>query len=189
MRRRWTEGFKGSISPSFYVQLFHTKVFWAAFMYLHFRFVLFWHKENGPKAACKMLVKLTTGLNFNNIFWATFLYKSVMRSFSVVAVYVSIFLRKEIGNWAAQKHFVKLITAHLQRRKLLRSNEERTKNRADDDWHFCAGKTWWRSSSALPYLVFWESRHLPWFVPVQGTLWHQHLLSVPDNEAKRYNKI
>ena len=49
------------ISPTFYEQLFQTKVFRAAFMYLYCRFVLFWRKEIGAKAACKMLVKLTLG--------------------------------------------------------------------------------------------------------------------------------
>jgi hypothetical protein len=39
---------------------FHTKVFCAAFLYLHFRFVLFGAKIYiGTKAALKMLVKLT----------------------------------------------------------------------------------------------------------------------------------
>ena len=48
-----------SISPTFYEQLFRRKVFWAAFLYLRLRFVFFWQKEIGKKAACKMLVKLT----------------------------------------------------------------------------------------------------------------------------------
>jgi len=52
-----------SISPTFYAQLFCTKVFRAAFLYLWLRFVLFWRKEIGTKAACKMLVKLTKGHN------------------------------------------------------------------------------------------------------------------------------
>ena len=56
--RRW----QVSISPTFYEQLFCTKVFWAAFLYLHCRFVIFWCKEIGAKAARKMLVKLTTGM-------------------------------------------------------------------------------------------------------------------------------
>ena len=50
-----------SISPTFYAQLFRKKVFCAAFLYLHFRFVSFWHMKIGAKAACKMLVKLTPG--------------------------------------------------------------------------------------------------------------------------------
>ena len=48
-----------SISPTIYEQLFHTKVFGAAFLYLHYRFKLFRRKEIGAKAARKMLVKLT----------------------------------------------------------------------------------------------------------------------------------
>ena len=41
-----------------------TKVFCVAFLYLHVMFVIFWQKEMGKKAACKMLVKLTTPANF-----------------------------------------------------------------------------------------------------------------------------
>jgi len=41
-----------SISPSFYEQLFYTKVlFSVAYMYLQFYFVMFWHKKIGKKAA------------------------------------------------------------------------------------------------------------------------------------------
>jgi len=50
-----------SISPIFYKQLFHTKVFCAAFMCLQFGFVIFWQKDFGAKAAHKILVKLTPG--------------------------------------------------------------------------------------------------------------------------------
>ena len=48
-----------SISPTFYKQLCRMKVFPAAFLYIHFRFVLFWRKEIYAKVARKMLVKLT----------------------------------------------------------------------------------------------------------------------------------
>ena len=52
-----------SILPTFYKQHFCTKVFWAAFLYLHFRFVPFCRKEIGSKAACKLLLKLTIGVH------------------------------------------------------------------------------------------------------------------------------
>ena len=45
-------------------QLFHTKMFCAAILYLTFWFVIFWQKEIGKKAAHKMLVKLTICLYF-----------------------------------------------------------------------------------------------------------------------------
>jgi len=38
------------------------KVFFAAFLYLQFGFVIFWQKNIGSKAARKMLMKLTPGL-------------------------------------------------------------------------------------------------------------------------------
>jgi hypothetical protein len=41
----------------FYEQLFHSKVFFAAFMCLQFGFVIFCRKDFGAKAAHKMLVK------------------------------------------------------------------------------------------------------------------------------------
>ena len=52
---------EGAISPTFYDWLFHTKVFWAAFLYSQFGFVFFWQNNIGAKAAHKMLVKLTPG--------------------------------------------------------------------------------------------------------------------------------
>jgi hypothetical protein len=53
------EGGKESISPTFCVQHFYTKVSHAAFLYLHLRLVLFWRKNIGAKVDQKMLVKLT----------------------------------------------------------------------------------------------------------------------------------
>jgi hypothetical protein len=50
-----------SISPIFYEQLFHMKVFCTAFMCLQLGFVIFWRKDFGTKAAHKMLVKMTPG--------------------------------------------------------------------------------------------------------------------------------
>jgi hypothetical protein len=50
-----------SISPIFYEQRFHTRVFCAAFMCFQIGFVIFWQKDFGTKAAHKMLVKLTPG--------------------------------------------------------------------------------------------------------------------------------
>ena len=53
-----------SISPTFYEQLFCTKVFFAAFLYLQFGFVIFWQKEIGAKDVHKILVKLTTSVDY-----------------------------------------------------------------------------------------------------------------------------
>jgi len=49
-----------SISPTFYDQLFGL-VFFAAFLYLQFGFVIFWQNNIGIKADRKMLLKLTKG--------------------------------------------------------------------------------------------------------------------------------
>ena len=40
---------------------FCMKVFWVLIIYIQFGFVIFWRKEIGTKAACKMLVRLKTG--------------------------------------------------------------------------------------------------------------------------------
>ncbi len=50
-----------SISPTFCGKLFRMIILCAAFLYSHFRLVLFWHKHISVKAALKMLVKLTPG--------------------------------------------------------------------------------------------------------------------------------
>jgi len=50
-----------SISPTFYKKLFVTKLFFKAFPYLKFGFVIFWQNNITTIAASKMLLKLTTG--------------------------------------------------------------------------------------------------------------------------------
>jgi len=52
------------------------KVFFAAFLYLQFDFVIFCWKNMGTKAARKMLAKLTLGVNYINFLCAHFLYES-----------------------------------------------------------------------------------------------------------------
>jgi len=79
-----------SISPIFYEQLFCTEVFCTAFLLIQFGFVIFWQKNVGAKAVCKMLVKLTTGVNFINILRAAFapVYpKSVKRYCHILTSY------------------------------------------------------------------------------------------------------
>ncbi len=56
----WWNWLQVSISTKFYKQLFHTKVFCSAFLYLQFGFVIIFWKNIGAKVAHKMLVKLTT---------------------------------------------------------------------------------------------------------------------------------
>jgi len=48
------------------------KVFCAAFLEFQFSFVIFWRKNIGTKVACKMLMKLTTGVNFINMLMHSF---------------------------------------------------------------------------------------------------------------------
>ncbi len=60
-----------SISPIFYQQLFHTKVLCTPFMCLQVGFVIFWRKDFGAKAAHKMLVKLTPGVEGRSQFGET----------------------------------------------------------------------------------------------------------------------
>ena len=57
-----------SISPTLCEQLFCTKVFCPASLYLQYGFIIFWQKEFGAKAVPKMLVKLTTVWRWCNSF-------------------------------------------------------------------------------------------------------------------------
>jgi hypothetical protein len=50
------------------MQLFHTKALCSPFMCLQFGFVIFWQNDLGAKAAHKMLVKLTPGVNLLTLF-------------------------------------------------------------------------------------------------------------------------
>jgi len=52
----------------------------------------FWRKNIGATWARKMLMKLTTGVNFINILLEPFLYKSVLHRFSLVTVLLWKFL-------------------------------------------------------------------------------------------------
>jgi len=71
-------------------------------------FLNFLAKECWQKDARKMLVKLTTGVNFINNFLTTFLFKSVLNSFSLVADCFCNFCQKNICAKAAHKMLVKL---------------------------------------------------------------------------------
>jgi len=51
-----------------------------------FGLVIFWQKNIGTKAACKMLARLTTGVNFANILGAYSLNKSVLQIFYLITV-------------------------------------------------------------------------------------------------------
>ncbi len=75
-------------------------IFWAAFLYnsvfeaflcLHIVFVIFCLKNIGPNAAHKMFVKLTTGVNLNNLFLVAFcmkVFRSLDLNESFDAIYV-----------------------------------------------------------------------------------------------------
>ncbi len=56
-----------SILPTFYGQLFHTKVSLTAFLYFNLRLILLWRKNIAVKATLKMLVKLNPGVNLTNV--------------------------------------------------------------------------------------------------------------------------
>jgi len=95
--------FEVSISPSFYKQLFlYNIVLWSFSLVTHY-FYNFCQKEIGEKSARKMLVKLTTGVNFTSILLMTFLHKSVLRSFSLNTLWLWNFVSKAapkmLVNW------------------------------------------------------------------------------------------
>ncbi len=90
-----------SISPIFYKQLFQTKVVSTPFMCLQFGFVIFWQEDFGAKAAHKMLVTLTPGVNVTNILWAAFSYESFCAAFMCLQFGFAIFWWKELGSKAS----------------------------------------------------------------------------------------
>ncbi len=57
----WWNCLQVSISLTFYVQIFHTKVSCTTILKLNFGFVIFSQKNFGAKAVRKMLVNLTKG--------------------------------------------------------------------------------------------------------------------------------
>jgi len=77
-------------------------------MRLQFWFVIFCQNDIVKKVAFKMLVKLTTGVNFINILCARFLYKVLCTTFMRLQCWFVIFCRKEIGAKAACKMLVNL---------------------------------------------------------------------------------
>ena len=67
----WRES-RGQFHQHFAHNFFRTKVTCVAFLYIHFRFVLFRRKNIEAKAAQKMLVKLTIFVNLVTILRAAF---------------------------------------------------------------------------------------------------------------------
>ncbi len=66
-------GARGSASPEDIRYRFHQHC--TAFLYLQSGYVVFWQKNIVAKAACKMLVKVTTGVDFTNILCKAFMLK------------------------------------------------------------------------------------------------------------------
>jgi len=95
-----------SILPTFYKQFIYSKAFFEAFFYLQFGFVIIWHKNISAKAVDKMLIKLTTVVNFTYILQAYSSFKSILRSFSLPIV--RIFWQKNFSAKAAHKMLLKL---------------------------------------------------------------------------------
>jgi len=72
------------LTPDYGIQNELPILFCAAFLYLQCGFVIFSQNNISTKAARKMLVKLTTGVNFINILHTHFLYERRFGSFSLV---------------------------------------------------------------------------------------------------------
>jgi len=93
-----------SITLTSYGQLFYMKVFCTAFLCLQFGFAIFWHNEIGAKATHKILMQLTTGVNFTNIFSGSFQapksqkHKKTVTSSDCFCTFV-IFVCKFIKHW------------------------------------------------------------------------------------------
>jgi hypothetical protein len=86
------------------MRFFHSNMFWEAFLCLHKGFVIFWQKNISAKAACKMFMKLTTGVNFIYILCSTFGTKVFCQAFLYLLLGFVIFWQKNIGTKAACKN-------------------------------------------------------------------------------------
>jgi len=73
--------FQVSITQTFYEQLLRKKVFGLAFLSLQFvsAFVIFWQKEIGKKAVCKILVKSAKVRGLSSLHWALRRWDSLLR--------------------------------------------------------------------------------------------------------------
>ena len=96
-----------SIAPTFYEQLFHTKAFLAAFLFLNFRFVLFWGKEISAKVAHKMLVKLSTVPIFTSLALMKKVYFSKQNQFSGFFLPSSLVIRSKLNCGSSWELMVK----------------------------------------------------------------------------------
>jgi len=89
------EEYQVSISPTFYAIIFWTKArFWRQ-NFVRKCFVIFGAKILYEKCARKRLMKLTAGVNFTKLLWASFLYKTVLHSSSQLRVWLCNFLVTE----------------------------------------------------------------------------------------------
>jgi len=79
-------------------------------MYLQFGFLIFCRKEIACKSLCKMLVKLTQGVNFINILCAPFCVKVFCAAFLLLHFGFVVFWQKNISTKATCKMLVKLTT-------------------------------------------------------------------------------
>ncbi len=97
--------------PMLYIGLFQTLDLmistWVLFQLCHPCWLeSFWDKSL-PKMTWNSGYE-KPGVNFTNILWAAFSYKSFLRSFYVLTIWVCNFWRKEFGAKAAHKMLVKL---------------------------------------------------------------------------------
>jgi len=106
----------GSISATFYKQFCCLRMFCIALWCQQFGFVFFLQKNIEAKIAHKkVLVKLTTGVDFVNILIAVFLYRSALHSFYVLTVCNLYFLAK--GNSKKMPNFENRTIPKLAKKK------------------------------------------------------------------------
>ena len=97
-----------STSLTFYSCLFRTKVLCTISLVTVLLCNLLAKEYIDAKAAHKMMVKLTTSFNFIKILLKTFSYKSALRSFSLISVWLCNFLAKEYCAKIGSKMLMKL---------------------------------------------------------------------------------
>ncbi len=138
------------------------------FHYLQFGFIGFLWKNISLKAACKMLMKLTTKVNFTNIFWTVLLYESIFCSFSLLTVWLCrFFWWKKISLKAAHKILVKLTT----------------------EWRGCRSCRWQHCSLWWTLSKIWSRYDLIEFICIQVSFHMDPKIDLYNKFAYLYSRI
>jgi len=93
---------RGKFLQQFTSSFFEWKCYAQLFSHYNLALLFVWQKNINAKVPCKLLVKLTIGVNWTNNLWAAFSYKSFFGSFYVLQFEILLFGQKETGRKTEQ---------------------------------------------------------------------------------------